>query len=592
MKSTVRGILSPNGSPRENVIKRAAAYLGMPHRAELIVAFALVLFVIVLKCINVLHFSFDRDEAQHLHVIWERTLGLVPYRDFFDNHMPLFHILFAPIVALVGERPTILYWMRFILLPMYVVVLWCTYDIGQRLFSRRAGLWAVIGLAFFSKYSTAIQFRTDNLWAPLWLLCVVVLLRGVIGPGRALIAGLLLGLCFGVSMKSIVFLVALLVSAPLTLILARRHKRVRPRMDLLACAAAFLLGTGAVPAVIMLFYALQGIWREFRYSVFEFNFLANVVYQSRLVYKTHPVATAIILALALLLIIPAGRSIMRVTADSGQGARRLFILLLCLAYMLTLRLFWPPISRTYPPIYPLVFILLSGALFNVSDRLSRSDWNILRVFRFMPLPVFAVVAELIVLLVRRPIFRDRTRHETGMLRSLLALTTKDDYVLDCKGETIFRRRCYWPVLERITMKAMAAGLMSDTAPQRCIETRTCVVATMLMQRYPASTRLFVERNYLPVGNKLSAAGKILQPGGPDLRRYDFEVAIPSAYQLLARDGSVAGKLDDMPWEGARFLGAGPHHFDSSSAAGPLALLWAQAAERNFAPTGYRLTNYR
>jgi hypothetical protein len=342
----------------------------------------------------------------------------------------------------------------------------------------------------------------------------------------------------------------------------------------------------------MLFYALRGIWREFRYSVFEFNFLATVVYRSRLVYRTHPVATALILALALLLVIAAARWIMRASADPGQAARRLFVLLLGLSYFLTLRLFWPPISRTYPPIYPLLFILISGALLGISDKLSRSHWSILRVFRFTPLPVFAVVAELIVLLVRRPIFIDRTRHETGMLRSLLALTTKDDYVLDGKGETIFRRRCYWPVLERITMKAMAAGIMSDTAPQRCVETRTCVVATMLMQRYPASTRLFVERNYLPVGNKLSVAGKILQPDSQNPQRYDFEVVIPASYRLLARAGRVSGMLDGVPCEEARFLEAGPHHFDSSAAAGPLALLWAQAVERNFAPDGYRVASDR
>ena len=35
-------------------------------------------------------------------------------RDLYDNHMPLFHILFAPVYALLGDRATILLWMRFI----------------------------------------------------------------------------------------------------------------------------------------------------------------------------------------------------------------------------------------------------------------------------------------------------------------------------------------------------------------------------------------------------------------------------------------------------------------------------------------------
>src|SRR5438477_8839 len=138
---------------------------------------------------------------------WAR--GFVQYRDVFDNHMPLFQIMFAPIFGLIGDRATILYWMRFILLPMYFVGAWCSYRIGELLFSRRAGIWAVILAGLYSTYHfTSFEFRTDNLWAPLWLLCVTVLISGAFTVPRALIAGLLLGFCFSVSMKSILLFLA------------------------------------------------------------------------------------------------------------------------------------------------------------------------------------------------------------------------------------------------------------------------------------------------------------------------------------------------------------------------------------------------
>src|SRR5207253_9354084 len=131
----------------------------------------------------------------------------------FDNHMPLMHLAFAPIVGLIGERPTILFWMRFLLLPMYFVTALCSYRIGASLFSRRVGIWAVLVLGFFSGYfSLAYQFRTDNLWTPLWMLCVATLVCGEMTTRRAAIAGLLLGLCFGISMKSILFLVSIIGS--------------------------------------------------------------------------------------------------------------------------------------------------------------------------------------------------------------------------------------------------------------------------------------------------------------------------------------------------------------------------------------------
>src|SRR5438128_11408077 len=77
-------------------------------------------------------------------VIWAWARGFVQYRDVFDNHMPLFQITLAPIFGLIGDRATILYWMRLILLPMYFVGAWCTYRIVESLFSRRAVIWSAI----------------------------------------------------------------------------------------------------------------------------------------------------------------------------------------------------------------------------------------------------------------------------------------------------------------------------------------------------------------------------------------------------------------------------------------------------------------
>ena len=118
--------------------RRGAEYFGMSGTAEFISATLLFAVLIVLNLLSILRQGFDSDEPQHLHVIWAWTRGLVQYRDVFDNHMPLFHLLFAPIFGLIGERATILYWMRFTVLPIYFITAWCTYRIGAVLFSQRA----------------------------------------------------------------------------------------------------------------------------------------------------------------------------------------------------------------------------------------------------------------------------------------------------------------------------------------------------------------------------------------------------------------------------------------------------------------------
>src|SRR5437660_11871003 len=96
-----------------------------------------------LRALAIFRYRFDSDEAQHLHVAWGWTVGLLPYRDLFDNHAPLFHMLTAPLVALAGERPDIVRVMRVPMLFLFAAVLFSTYSIGKRLYSPRVALWSV-----------------------------------------------------------------------------------------------------------------------------------------------------------------------------------------------------------------------------------------------------------------------------------------------------------------------------------------------------------------------------------------------------------------------------------------------------------------
>lgn len=554
----------------------------MASAAEFIVAAVVFVILIAANVLNVLHHRFDSDEPYHVHVIWSWTRGFVQYRDVFDNHMPLFHLMFAPIAGLIGERATILFWMRFLLLPMYFVTAWCAYRIGSSLFSRRTGVWSVLLLGFFSGYfSLAYQFRTDNLWTPLWMLCVVVLVCGEMTvPRRAAIAGTLLGLCFAVSMKSVLFLVTIIASlALLALIAGDRRKLVEPAC--LVGNVAIFCGTAAlVPAVVMIFFAAKGLWPDFRYQVFEFNFLARLVPSGR------SFASITMLTLAAVGLIYVARQIIRFSPEPGIGLRRAFILLVCVVYLFLIQAFWP-LSKTFLPAYPLGAVLFSAGLFALSEKLSRRNTSVTRVVKLIPLPAIGVVLEIALLLAGQPIWKNKTTAETNLVRNILALTQPDDYVLDCKGETIFRRRCFRPLLERITRKAIKRGVMIDDAPQRCIETHTRVAATML-NRYSDSTRDFIERTYLPVADNLRVAGVILKPSAQADRRFEFEVTIPASYKILSRTGDASGILDGEPCDSARFLAAGPHVFEPTSRVpGNFVLLWSQAVDRGFRPLNFQ-----
>src|SRR5256714_4167540 len=152
------GLASSRG---RSLAERGGDYFGMSGQAEFIAAASLFALMIVFKLLNMMSYRFDSDESQHMHVIWAWARGFVQYRDLFDNHMPLFHILFAPIFGLIGDRATILYVMRFILLPLYFVAAWCTYRIGTSLFSKRIGISALILVGLYTRnHFGSVDFRT------------------------------------------------------------------------------------------------------------------------------------------------------------------------------------------------------------------------------------------------------------------------------------------------------------------------------------------------------------------------------------------------------------------------------------------------
>jgi len=552
----------------------------MSGPAEFAAAVSLFVLMIVIKLANIVHYRFDSDESQHMHVIWAWARGFVQYRDVFDNHMPLFQIMFAPIFGLIGDRATILYWMRFILLPMYFVGAWCTYRIGEILFSRRAGVWAIILAGLFSKYHfISLEFRTDNLWAPLWLLCVLTLISGSLTVPRALKAGLLVGLCFSVSMKSVLLLVALLVGASIALFLVGRKELGQSWRHLARCAAAFLFTTFLIPGVIAAAFALGGVWHEFYYSIFVHNTLPH------LSPKNHPAWWIFIFPIVFPFVIYAARLIVRAAGEPALAFRRGFIFLICGFYAPALYSFWNLLTRQDDlPYYPLAFVLYSGGLLAISPRFARYGPRIGRYLRCIPLPAFVALLELILTIASRPFWIDRARLETGLLRGVLKLTEPGDFVLDCKGETIFRQRCFWPVTESIMLERIARRLVVDNAGARAIETRACVAA--MKGRMPLRAKQFIWKNYITVGNDLKVVGRFLRPSATDGTRMEFEVVIPASYNIIGRDGPVTGTLDGTPYEGARFLLPGVHSFVQTSSRTQLAALWARAVDQNFLPEKY------
>ena len=105
-------------------------------------------------------------------------------------------------------------------------------------------------VGFFSDYYfAAFEFRTDNLWIPVWLLCVTVLIRGAMSMRRAVVAGLLIGFCLAVSLKATVSVLSVLVSLPLAVAVVDREKSSKSWLHLIGCLAVLVATAALVPSI-------------------------------------------------------------------------------------------------------------------------------------------------------------------------------------------------------------------------------------------------------------------------------------------------------------------------------------------------------
>jgi hypothetical protein len=501
----------------------------VPRERRLWLAFAAA--ALGLRAVAFFRYRFDSDEQQHAHVAWGWTEGLVQYRDLFDNHTPLFHLLTAPLVALFGERSDILLWLRAPMLLLFGAILWTTYLLGRKLYDERVARWAVVLLALFPPFFLkSLEYRPDNLWTLLWIAALVAMMNGK----RPFVIGLLLGAAFGVSTKTAPLLIAMAIAALIVHLFLRRWIPMRWLEG--------LAGFAIVPALLALFFLAVGGFDELVYCNLTFN--ANVA-------KTRTnlwVGRAFFPFLLGAIIWLAWRF------RETEHAWRYYLVVLLGVYPVLLVGFWPLISpRDFLPLMPVAAIFAAA----VATRMQK------------PLASLAAIAVVCVLALWKYAdrFENRTAWHTTMLDQALRLTEPGEYLMDLKGETIFRRRPFYHAFEYLTRAQIAHGVIKDTVAQDMIRTRT-YVAQADGPMWPPAARAFLNENFVNLG-RLRAAGQKINEDGT------FTIAIPGGYTIVGPEGELRA---------ARQLEAGAHRFEG--AAKDAYVLWAPAFRRGHSP--YRL----
>jgi hypothetical protein len=546
---------------------------GTPRARSLEAGILLLLVVTqaLLRAAASFHREADSDEPQHLHVVWAWTRGFVQYRDVFDNHAPLFHLLMAPAVALIGERADLLIAARLLMLPLVALSLWATYQLGASLWSSSVGRWAaaLCGLAP-AWLMTSTEFRADDLWMALWLCSLVALLGGRLTRSRGLLGGLLLGATFATSLKTVMLLVALGCAAATAFALELRstdRSKLARRVRILAWIAAGFL---VVPGGLLAVFASRGALPSLYYCTVTHNTLPGLGLWHHASYRW-------LLIPAALVVMPWVVPPLVGPGPSQTRQARSVLALTTVFFFVLLEGCWPLITgQDFLPWDPLVALLGVASLHQVSVRFSLPRWA--PAGRTVFIGVLSVIAALDVtyLMIRTRPWLDHNRDHTRLLHEVLADTRPDDPIMDLKGETVFRRRPFYFVLETVTRARMALGVLPDRIAQAVIRTRTHF-ASLDSYDFPPVGRRFLEEHFVPVG-ALRVLGADLPPDSAGHERM-FDVSYPERFVLFADGVPARGTLDDRPYTGPRRLDPGPHRYRPALGEAHAVAVWAGVLAR-------------
>jgi hypothetical protein len=256
----------------------------------------------------------------------------------------------------------------------------------------------------------------------------------------------------------------------------------------------------------------------------------------------------------------------RGTPWDAERRWRWFFGLFFVVFTVNVGCWWVLVSpRDFLPVMPIVAIIGTAAL----DR-----WRVARapaVARFVAVAV--IFAALLVYYAEG--FVNRTAWHVTMMNQVLGLSRPGEPLLDYKGETVYRRRPFYFILEVITREQMRRGLIADTI-ERDVTAAHCHVAQADGPFWPPRGRRFLSANFLDMG-RIRASGQWLGANG------GFTIAVPGEYVIVGESGESRGELDGTAYTGARNLAAGPHRFASSAEAPRLACLWAPAWRRGYSP---------
>lgn len=521
-----------------------------------------------------LHRHFTIDEWQYGHATWLVSQGELPYRDFYEHHVPLSYVVHAPLLG--GEAPFSERALRMRRIVFGWMAATATLLLAATLAATREPAWgllaAFVPFGFGFGLLSAVDYRADNFSAFLTVAALALLWANRRPARRApsLAAGVLLGSALWTTQKAATVVGGLALVFGLLEVLSRRRKNP----SWISAPLPLLAGLVATGAVGLGGLAVAGVLPE----AFEITVLHALAHEG-----AHPPVSVSRFLLPFLAETPASTAALVASALLGVASRHG-------------RFWWVPLgvalatSGLLRAQFPYNFVL--AGLLLVLTALAGFAWLVERV----PLPQRLATWRPYLWLLPLLVLPDQlgfvrgvsdNRHQLALLDAVERFTGPEDVVIDGAGGALFRPHAsYWwyhggahrQILAEVFSQRLLEDYRASAAP--------LWIRDLRMRGLPLAVHDYFRRHYLRVDGDLFALGFGIPATGGTPTTLPIDVVRAGRWRAFARDGGatdrISVRVDGRPLEGGIDLAVGEHLLEV--AAGSPALVFTPLPEALFRET--------
>jgi hypothetical protein len=475
---------------------RRSLYLGL---------FIAFLFSIILRGALTLNREIDIDEFQHLHVAWMVSQHYLIYKDFWENHTPLFYYLLLPLFRFCKEGPNLVLLVRVITSLSAFGILYLTYALARIHHDRLTSFLAALILSYMVIFvQKSIEVRPDQLVVTLWLasLCISIKALSARQRLRLFAAGFLMGIAFLLSPKALLPYAAISFTFLLLSYLQGPGHAFHRFLEIEGCyTLGFLIPVGICLA---LFYEAGTLKEMINYTVLD-NFTYPNIYRPTYVLKLRNICF-FLLALTGIVLHTHDLRKSSLTASASQLALLLPSLFLLVVFLFFMTAPYPQSALLFAPLLAIYaaqalkksidgFLMPRQALHGAEA--VRFSLNAKSLLFFTSTVAAGLIIPCTMLLLKAHPFTRTNAEQFQTMEYVLRLTQPEDAIFDGKSAYVFRPQAYfYSALFEAVVWRIQRGEIKQGIPESLIRTNCRVIIyDERVATLPQQVQLFLKTNY-------------------------------------------------------------------------------------------------